>query len=209
MQLHKPNAQKLEKTIHENHVRGIEVKAEIAKLTELERKLEGANRRLRKTLLDMVNPPFVVMYDSTDVGTIPSDPHAVAGYVGGNWPTYLALVHRFPHAFHLSIAVTASEDGECLDIETGDATPWQAPFWVRRQQHKGVSRPALYANLSTMPAVQTALRTHGIGRNEVRLWVAHYTGVAAIPKGYDACQYDDKALGRNLDASLCHPSFFT
>jgi hypothetical protein len=56
---------------------------------------------------------------------IPKTAEAVAGYVGGHWPTYNQLVKDFPHAHKLSIAVFASEDADCLDIEKGDATPDQ------------------------------------------------------------------------------------
>lgn len=150
----------------------------------------------------------LVMYDSVDVGQIPVDAQAAAGYVGGHWPTYAELCRRLPHAHVLSIAVTAEEDADCLDVETGDATPQQAPAWVRRQLHRGVWRPALYANLSTMPAVVHELAQAGLNRDQVRLWVAHYTGEPHIPTGYDACQWTDRALGRNLDESLLADAFF-
>jgi hypothetical protein len=141
----------------------------------------------------------------------------VAGYVGGRWPTYVPLVHAHPHAHHLAIAVSASEDAECLDVEAGDARPDQAPAWVRRQQARGVHRPVLYASVSAMPAVLSALSTAGIPRDAVRLWTAHYTGrphicTPACGFGFgttgDATQWTDRALGRNLDESLCSDSFF-
>ncbi len=99
------------------------------------------------------------MYDTTDPGThLPvQHPQAVAGYVNGSWPSYNGLVKRYPGAKHLSIAVNTSADARCLDVETGDATPDQAPAWVRRQHARGVARPILYANTSTMPAVIAAL----------------------------------------------------
>ena len=150
----------------------------------------------------------ITMYDSVDIGTVPGFAQAVAGYVGGNWPTYDGLVKRFPKAHHLSIAVNAGEDAECLDIETGDATPADAPNWVRRQHARGIKRPVVYANASTMPSVLNALSAARIGRNEYRVWTAHYTYRAHIEPGSDATQYTDKALGRNLDASLCSPTFF-
>ncbi len=154
--------------------------------------------------------PVTAMFDSVDLAQFPPNPPAVAGYVGGYWPTYAALVRKFPKARHLSIAVNAGEDAECLDVETGDATPAQAPAWVRRQLSRGVKRPVVYANLSTMPAVVAALTGAGIARASVRLWVAQYAqpAVAHIPAGCDACQWTDRAFGRNLDQSLLHPSFF-
>lgn len=159
----------------------------------------------------------LVMFDSITVATIPPGPHAVAGYVGGKWPTYNELVKTFPNARHLSIAVNASEDAECLDIENGDATPVQAPAWVKRQQARGVLRPVLYASISSMAAVHASLSADKIVRANVRLWTAHYTQVphvCAPTCGFqfqttaDATQWTDRALGRNLDESLCVDTFF-
>src|ERR1035437_10894647 len=104
----------------------------------------------------------IQMFDSVDVGTVPNNPQAVAGYVGGSWPTYNALVAKFPHAHHLSIAVNASEDAECLDVESGDATAAEAPAWVRRQQKRGVWKPVLYTSLSNVGALLAALSAAGI-----------------------------------------------
>ena len=148
------------------------------------------------------------MYDSVDLSQIPPDAQAVAGYVGGSWPTYGELAKRFPKAHRLSIAVNASETAECLDVEVGDATPTEAPAWVERMEKAGIWRPCLYANLSTMPAVLTALHEAGIARERVRLWVAHYVFTPTLPAGFDACQWTDKALGRNLDESLVVDDFF-
>lgn len=148
------------------------------------------------------------MYDTVTVDTVPSNPQAVAGYVGGFWPTYSTLVAKFPNAHHLSIAVNAGEDAECLDIENGDAVPSDAPAWVRRQQKRGVYRPVLYCDLSTEPAVTATLTAAGIQRSEYRLWIAHYTYVDHIEAGADATQWTDRALGRNLDQSTCVNSFF-
>lgn len=161
-------------------------------------------RRLNRVL----EPPVVVMFDSVDLNTIPASARAVAGYVGGHWPTFQGLVSRFPGAHHLSIAVNSSEDAECLDIENGDATPVEAPVWFRRQKARSVKRPCFYASLSIMSQVREALSHAGIQRGEYRLWVAHYTFVAHLEPGYDACQWTDRALGRNLDQSLCSPTFF-
>ncbi len=149
-----------------------------------------------------------VMYDSTEPGQIPASAPTVAGYVGGNWPTFHELVARFPRAHRLSIAVNSGEDADCLDIEKGDATPADAPAWFHRQKARGVDRPCFYASLSIMPDVMAVLEKAGIQRHEYRLWVAHYTYVPHIEPGYDACQWTDRALGRNLDESLCVDDFF-
>lgn len=159
----------------------------------------------------------ITMYDSIEVDQIPPKPEAVAGYVGGKWPTYKAVVAKFPTAKHLSIAIAASEDAECLDIEAGDATIAQAPAWVERQHKRGNQRPVLYISLFSAKSLIMELAKHGIPKRQIRLWTAHYTYVPHICNakcGYgltgeaDATQFTDKALNRNLDQSLCQANFF-
>jgi hypothetical protein len=158
----------------------------------------------------------IVMFDSIEVSTVPAHPPAVAGYVGGWWPTFRALVRRFPRAHHLSIAVHANEDAEALDIERGDATIAQAAGWVRRQQRRGVRRPVLYISISQAAELLRVLAAAGIRRHEVRLWTAHYSyrpHLCSPACGFgdvhaDATQYSDRALGRNLDESLVGVGFF-
>lgn len=158
------------------------------------------------------------MYDSVDLDQIPPDAAAVAGYVGGSWPTYKKLAQRFPDAKRLSIAVASRLNADCLDIEAGDAEPADAPRWVKRQLKRGIKRPVVYASASVMPLVLNELSAHGIGREEVRVWTAHY-GAAKHrcgPKtcGYlksttaDATQFTDGALGRNLDESVLAEDFW-
>lgn len=150
---------------------------------------------------------LITMYDSVTVSTIPWGARAVAGYVGGRWPTYHELVKRYPHSHIISIAIDAEEHASCLDVETGDASPDDCARWFHFVQG-AIRVPKFYANRSTMPAVIANLRAHGIKREQYRLWIADPTDRPHIPPGYDACQYGWNALGRNLDVSLCHPSFF-
>lgn len=202
---------RLKELISITHKHGVSLKNRIKALLKTEKALEKLNADRRRELASKQHPPNrqnITMYDSVTVSEIPSGAQAVAGYVGGKFPTFNSLLHDFPHAKHFSIAVNSHEDAECLDIETGDATPDLAPQWVRRQHDRGVKRPVVYANTSTMPAVLQALTHAGIHRSEYRVWTAHYTGSPHIEFGSDATQYTDKALGRNLDASLCIPTFF-
>jgi hypothetical protein len=153
-------------------------------------------------------PLFLAMYDAVTVENIPAGALAVAGYVNGRYQTVSALRARFPHAHLFTIAVNIGADADCLDVETGDATPAQAPEWVRRQLGAGLRRPCIYANRSTMPAVWAALHAAGIERNHVRLWVADWTEEPHIPTGYDACQWHG-GMTVPFDESLCSPTFFS
>lgn len=174
-------------------------------------------RRIAVKLRRKPRPSPTTMFDSVNVAEIPLDAAAVAGYVNGYWPTFPVLEQKFPHARKLSVAVNAFRDAECLDVERGDATPDEAPAWVKRQIRRGVARPVVYCSVSVAPQVVETLARSGVKRSQVRLWTAHYTGRqhlcdhscwAAFRDHADATQYDDRAMGRNLDVSLCKPGFF-
>lgn len=179
---------------------------EIARIVGLDHRRRRAIRRLE------AESGAVVMFDSVDVAEIPESAPAVAGYTGGRWPTYWELVKRFPHAFVLAIAVAASYDATCLDIETGDATIAEAPDWWRRQRARGVQLPWFYISAADAPALIAELEAAGIGRRRYRLFTAHWTFEPHLCGPHscgalegttaDATQWTNKALGRNLDQSL-------
>ena len=167
----------LQDEINATHAQGVGIWKKIRALLVTERRLEKLNTRRRKQLASSAH---FIMYDSTEPGQIPTTPEnpvAVAGYDDGKFQTLRELARRFPHAKRLSISVFPSDNADCLDIETGDATPDQAPAWVHRQKKLGKRRPCVYANRSTMPAVENALLSAGISLHEVRRWFADYTGV--------------------------------
>lgn len=160
---------------------------------------------------------MITMWDAIDITQIPPNPAAVAGYTSGRWPTYNSLVARFPHAQHLSIAISADQDADCLDIEPGDAVPAQAAAWVTRQLALGKARPCLYASAGTMGAVLAGLKAAGIDPGAVRLWSAHYGAgehicgpgtCRLVTRAMDGTQWTNAAMGRELDQSLLADDFF-
>ena len=160
----------------------------------------------------------LVMFDSVDVGQIPHNAPAVAGYVGGMWPTYDTLVKDWPHAQHLSIAIAASERARCLDVETGDATPYEAPGWVRGERHADSHhKPAVYSSVSAMQQIVDLVNAAGVHRNEILVLTAHYTNqphicgphsCGALAFDADGTQWTSAALGKNLDESRVRAGFF-
>lgn len=155
------------------------------------------------------------MADAINVGNLPPGMDAYAGYVNGNWPTYPQVVSKFPTALHLSIAVNATADGDCLDIENGDATNAQAGPWVARQRNKGAKRPCVYTSLANAQALIATLDGVGIPRHSYRLWTAHYTNHSHICSpacglGFtdiaDGTQWTDH--GGTYDESLLEDTFF-
>ena len=157
---------------------------------------------------------MIRMFDAINVDSLPPGGGAYAGYVGGHWPTYTAVKARFPGVPVLSIAVTSTEDAECLDVEQGDATAADAPGWVRRQQGLGVALPVVYTSLSNVPAVMQALNAAGVWREQIRLWTAHYTeqqhicspAACGVGVPVDGTQWHS---GADYDESLLLDSFFT
>jgi hypothetical protein len=156
------------------------------------------------------------MWDSIDISQMPGGTgYCYAGYVNGSWPTYNSVVARFPGHNVLSIAVFASVDADCLDVETGDATPAQAPGWFTRQLARGVTRPCIYASAGVTGEIITLMNAAGISRSAVRVWSAHYGSgqhicgptVCGYPAA-DGTQWTDVALGRNLDQSMLVNNFF-
>lgn len=143
------------------------------------------------------------MFDSIIVATVPARPFAQAGYTAGIWPTFLPLRRAWPNAHTVSIAIAARYHADCLDVEPGDATASQAGAWARSDIAAGYPQPCLYTDLSNMPAVKANLRAWlGTGwRSRVLLWLAWYRYRPGLVAGYDAVQWSDHALGRNLDES--------
>ncbi|MGZ4556085.1 MAG: hypothetical protein ACXVXZ_10145 [Mycobacteriaceae bacterium] len=154
----------------------------------------------------------LTMFDSIYVAQIPATGmDAVAGYVGGRWPTFPDLVKRFPNLPALSIAVTSQQDAQCLDVETGDATPALVPGWLDRQAQLHPDRtPIIYCSASWIPAVRT-----NAGGRKYLLWSAHYGKGPHICSptvcGYqqaDATQWTDKGPnGETVDQTVMTPAF--
>lgn len=159
------------------------------------------------------------LYDDVDIALIPVDAQAVAGYVDGRWPTYKSLVAKFPHAkYKLSIAVFSKDDAKVLDIEPGDATPAEAPAWVKREHARGNPTPIVYTSAAYGQALIDTLAKAGlVYGKDYRWWSAHYTykphlcsskcgfGIKVVAH---ATQWTDKAGGKSLDESVVSAHFF-
>jgi hypothetical protein len=111
------------------------------------------------------------MGDGITVSNIPAGLDAVAGYVGGSWPTYWSVLSTFPAAKHLSIAVNASEKADCLDVEGGDASPGQIPGWFTSWTAGNTSLPVIYTSGS---GIQNVISAAGRPRGSYLIWSAHY-----------------------------------
>lgn len=162
------------------------------------------------------------MYDTVTNNQFPSGGQAYAGYVDGsigNQPNYAYIVQTFPKAYHLSIALFASDNADTLDVEPGASAPGDVPGWYARQKQRGIQRPCVYASALTMTSdILPVIDQAKISRSEVRLWSAHYgvgehicgpSSCGAMPIEADGTQWTSDALGRDLDQSLLLENFFT
>ena len=127
------------------------------------------------------------MYDGVDASRLPTNAELVAGYVDGLYVWSAAAWARFPHSVKVRIAVFSStNDGEVLDVETGDATPAESVDWVLMRRRAGAD-PTVYMNTSTWPAVRAAFSARNVAAPHY--WIAQYDGVASLPAGAVAKQY--------------------
>ena len=162
------------------------------------------------------------MYDTIYNNQFPANAEAYAAYVDGslgNQPNYAYIVNTFPKAEHLSITLSSSVNADALDVEAGAATPDEIPAWCTRQRSRGIQRPCIYANASTMQGnVLPVLSANKIARSTVRLWTAHYglgqhicgpSSCGALSTGADGTQWTSSALGLVLDESELLATFFT
>jgi hypothetical protein len=136
-----------------------------------------------------------------------------AGYVDGPTRNYFALLGKCrsagtaptycQHGGVVSVAVSASDDADCLAVVRGDAAPVDVPAWVRRQLARGVQRPIVWAAITDFPTINTLLKADGLSRSEVREWDINTTGITHVDPGFDATQWTAKALNiPGLDESL-------
>jgi len=164
----------------------------------------------------------ITMYDTIYNNQFPAGAQAYAAYVDGglgDQPNYNYIVKTFPKAEHLSIALFSSNNADALDVEAGAATPGEIPAWCTRQRQRGIQRPCIYANASTMQgSVLPVLSQAKIARSSVRLWSAHYGlgehicgpgSCGALTTEADGTQWTSSARGLVLDQSELQSNFFT
>lgn len=132
------------------------------------------------------------MADSVTVASLPVGMDLYAAYADGRYANLAAVRARFPAKTVISIAVSAADnEGDCLDVEQGDATPAQAPGWVQRRRANGHGGPLVYCSEATWPSVRAAFAAQGVPAPDY--WVAGYPGAEgdAIPQGAIGHQWID------------------
>ena len=138
------------------------------------------------------------MYDAVTAANIPRSAAMVAGYIDKIKlePWSAADWARFPNAVKVTIVKKASTNGgDVLDVEPGDATPAEAPGWVRMRRAAGAD-PTVYCNTSTWPSVRAAFRS--ANTPEPHYWLARYDGKAEWDAGWAAAGVVAKQYGGNV-----------
>lgn len=117
------------------------------------------------------------MYDSVTPGNIPVSAQMVAGYVSPSGYAWSASGWaRFPNSTQVKITPQVSHTGlgiHVLDVESGDATPTQAPGWAKAQRALG-QVPTIYCSASVWGQVQAAFNAQGVA--QPNYWIAAYPG---------------------------------
>lgn len=137
------------------------------------------------------------MYDSTSATAVPADGDLYAGYVDGNYRSYEAMVARFPGKTVVPIAVSPSTNAGTVFDGPPDNSAWpQVVGWVQMRRRAGVD-PTVYTDLSSWTTGMAAFRA----ANEAypHWWIAQWNGVADVPAGMVAHQY--QSVSNRYDTS--------
>lgn len=114
--------------------------------------------------------------DSTDFNSLPPGKGVYGAYDDGNWQTYQKTFAAYS-TDSLVLALTVNpidEFGDVLDVETGDAQPFDAPHWVAMRRRAGHPNPGVYCSESVWTAVQQQFDKAGVA--QPWYWIAGYPG---------------------------------
>lgn len=85
------------------------------------------------------------------------------GYDDGQWPDAASIAEQFPGKTVVRITVAPDDnEGDMLDVESGDATPTDAPGWVTRRRLAGHIGPLVYFPDSWRADVVQAFADQGV-----------------------------------------------
>lgn len=139
------------------------------------------------------------MYDAIDASKLPTGGDLYAGYVDGNWPSYSAIVKRFPGKLVVGIATNPNTNDGIIGDGPPDNGTWSEWIgWVQRRRAAGKD-PWINTNqMNNWTAGIEAFRAANVG--EPHWWVADYDNNPVLPAGALMKQY---ASNNDYDTSSC------
>lgn len=139
------------------------------------------------------------MYDAIDASLLPTGGDLYAGYVDGRWPSYAAIVKRFPGKLVLGIATNPNTNDGIIGDGPPDNGTWSEWIsWVQRRRAAGKD-PWINTNESNnWQGGIEAFRAANVA--EPHWWVANYDGSPVLPSGALMKQY---ASNNDYDTSSC------
>jgi hypothetical protein len=85
------------------------------------------------------------------------------GYDDGNWPDAAAIAAAYPGMTVIRITTNPNDDqGDMLDLETGNGVPAQGPPWIAKRRQQGHGGPLLYFPDSWRQDVLNAFSSQGV-----------------------------------------------
>jgi hypothetical protein len=119
------------------------------------------------------------MADSVTPANLPPGMDLYGGYDDGDFNNVNAIRARFPGKTVIAFTVNPAHNlGDCLDVERGDATPTQAPGWVKLRRGSGHPGPLVYCSEANRQAVLNAFAQQGVAAPP--LFIAAYPGSGAV-----------------------------
>jgi hypothetical protein len=127
------------------------------------------------------------MGDSTRLESIPLSVQIAAVYRNGLYAARPAdVAGRFPASRYVVVWIdvngSAPESCQILDVERYDASPEQAPGWIRRRRALvHTSLPTVYCDRSTLTAVQLHCGAAGLkSGTDYQLWISTLDGTTTL-----------------------------
>ena len=103
------------------------------------------------------------MADSVTPANLPQGFDVYAGYCDGLYNDVLQIKAMFPGKPVLAFTVFATDIiGDYLDVESGDATPAEAPAWIAKMRLAGHPDPGVYCSEALWTTVKGEFQTQGV-----------------------------------------------
>lgn len=139
------------------------------------------------------------MYDAIDASLLPTGGDLYAGYVDGKWPSYSAIVKRFPGKLVVGIATNPNTNDGIIGDGPPDNGTWSE--WVNWVDMRRKAGEDPWINTNQENNWQAGIEAfRAANKAEPHWWVANYDGNPVLPAGALMKQY---ASNNDYDTSSC------